>query len=329
MCAAALEMWEHEDVDGSGVLDEWPIAEGEEQVTMPRRRLLGGRDVLHAPLGEGGMAVVYQATDRNTGRNVAVKVLKPSAAIPDAFVRFEREVALTSKVCHQNCVGMLDAGTEPVPFVVLELLAGANLRRALERPVPPAQALELTLQLLAGLTAVHDAGIVHRDIKAENLILTRAEDGRDRLVLIDFGAAIPATTPGLRTVQSITEVGQVLGTPATLSPEQLQGEPASYRSDLYAVGILMFEMLAHRPAFSGASVLELLMAKLGSTPLLPETVPPAVGWMVRSLLAPEPERRPASCAEAVEIGMYVRDMVRESAAPNTWLDLLPVQPPKT
>ena len=274
------------------------------------------------------MAVVRHATDLRTNQRVAVKMPQGATAIPRPQERFEREVALMSKVQHPNCMRLLDAGFDPVPFAVLELLDGTSLRDAIHRALPAEQVLDLTLQLLRGLRAVHDAGIIHRDIKAENLMLTRRKNGTERLVLIDFGAAISASAAaGQAAEPCITEVGQVLGTPAALSPEQLHGEPASYRSDLYAVGVLMFDLLTFESPFPEANVIDLMLAKGGPPPPLPKDVPASVGWMVRSLLARDPQRRPESCTEAIEIVMYARDMMLQTMGTQTWFDLVPVRAP--
>ncbi len=274
------------------------------------------------------MAVVHQAVDRLTGQRVAVKVLRSATGIPHARERFDREVRLMSKVHHPHCVRLLDAGTDPTPFAVLERLEGTDLRDALRRPLPPAQVLELILQLFRGLQAVHHQGIIHRDIKAENLVLTRRPDGSDRLVLIDFGAAILASAAmGAHVQETLTAAGQILGTPTSMSPEQFQGQPASCRSDLYAVGVLMFELLAGYPPFPDANVIEVMMAKAKPPPPLPTHVPPSVGWLVQSLLSPNPEQRPDSCAEAIEIVMYTRDVLRQTMATRTWHDLIPTRVP--
>ncbi len=305
-----------------------PAFDIDEEPTLPRGPLVGGRYRLGRMLGQGGMAMVYEATDSLTGRRVALKVLRPGGGIPHAHERFERELRLMSAVAHPHCVRLLDSGDDPVPFAALELIEGNDLRQAMRRAIPVTQVLELTLQLLHGLAAVHEAGIVHRDIKSENVMLTRQPDGSDRLVLIDFGAAIRADAAlAARKRELLTASDQMLGTPTVMSPEQFQGQPASFRSDLYAVGVLMFEMLAGYLPFPDTNLIEVMMAKAQPIPSLPSTVPPSIAWLVQSLLAPDPEQRPESSAEAIEIVMYARDELRQTMVTTTWHDLLPVRKP--
>ncbi len=307
---------------GAGVPDiaMTPIAT---QRTALQSSVLNGRYCLTDVLGEGGMAVVYRALDYKTRRRVAVKQLRLGIPIPQGRERFERELRLMGAIEHPHCVRLLDSGRGPAPFAVLELLEGRDLRDAMSRPLPAAQVLQLTLQLLRGLQAVHAAGIIHRDIKPENIMLTRGSGGSERLVLIDFGAAIPVSTPQVRS-EPLTAVGQLVGTPSAMSPEQFQGAAATIQSDLYAVGVLMYEMLAGRAPFPGTDIFEVANAKSQAAPEVPAFVPAAVAWLVRCLLSPSPEQRPESVAEAIETVLYARDVLRQTTATRTWFDLLAV-----
>ena len=272
------------------------------------------------------MAIVYRALDQQTGQTVAVKALSPETQVPDPHQRFEREIRMLETIQHPHCIRLLDAGTDPIRFAVLELINGVDLRDALDEALPATQALELSLQLLRGLQQVHAHGMVHRDIKAENIVMSRWADGTDRLVLVDFGAAVHAGAAGHRSADVLTAIEQVLGTPSLMGPEQLCGMPATERSDLYAVGAVMYEMLVGEAAFLDGDFTELLEAKTDRVPHVPDFVPPTAAWLIRSLLAPVPEDRPETCAEAIEAVMYARDVLRQSEATTTWIDLLGSRP---
>ncbi len=301
----------------------------EEQVTAPWGPVLKGRYVLGVVLGEGGMAIVHRAVEKKTGRAVAVKVLRPGTGIPNAAERFEREVRLMASIQHPHCVRLLDAGTEPTSFAVLELIEGRDLRSVMRRQqLPAAQVLEYTLQLFRALQAVHAQGIIHRDIKAENIMLTRTEAGTDRLVLVDFGAAIRSSASQIQDPREVlTGAGQLLGTPTAMSPELFRGKRATEQSDLYAVGVLMYEMLAGRAPFAGGDFTEVLAAKTKPLPPIPRAMPQAVAWLLHSLLSADPEQRPESCEEAIEVVMYTRDVLRQDGSTNTWFDLLSDEKP--
>jgi serine/threonine protein kinase/Tol biopolymer transport system component len=253
-------------------------------------------------LGAGGMGEVYRARDTRLGREVAIKVLTSSlTAVPDMLRRFEQEVRATSALSHPNIVAVFDVGAQDgFPYVVSELLSGATLRaRLAEGPLPPRKAVHYAVQIAHGLAAAHEKGIVHRDLKPENLFITT--DGRVKI--LDFGIAKfvaplafgdPATGDASQ-LEDATPAGTVLGTMGYVSPEQLRGRPIDHRSDLFAFGAVLYEMLAGKRAFKGATPADTLSMILTKDP--PEItengapVSPALERIVRRCLEKDPEVR--------------------------------------
>ena len=229
-------------------------------------RLLGPYEVFDQ-IGKGGMGEVYRARDTRLGRQVAIKVL-PAAIGTDRswHRRFAEEARAASALNHPNVLTVYDVGTvddgSNAPFIVTELLSGETLRRVLERGALPADvAVKYALQIARGLGAAHTAGIIHRDIKPENLFIT--DDGRVKI--LDFGIAKFGQAANPFTVD--TAPGAVIGTAAYMSPEQVRGQPASERSDIFSLGVVMFEMLTGRQAFARDSAIETLSAILHAEPL--------------------------------------------------------------
>jgi hypothetical protein len=242
------------------------------------------------------MGDVYRAHDERLDREVALKILPTDVANdPERLSRFEREARASAALNHPNIVITFDIGrAEGVTYVALELLDGATLRDELTRhPPTPRKAIEWTIDVARGLSAAHAKGIVHRDIKPENLFVTR--DGRVKI--LDFGiasvAAAPAGGEGL-TVAGATEPGKVLGTAGYMSPEQVRGEPVDARSDIFAVGAVLYEMLAGKRPFAGDTAVETMHAVLKSDPpeLAPAgAAPPALDRIVRRCLEKRPDDR--------------------------------------
>lgn len=248
-----------------------------------------------APLGAGGMGVVYRARDTKLGREVALKMLpKVSAADPVRLQRFEQEAQAASALNHPNLLVVYDAGQQDgTPFLVSELLEGQTLRERIDQgPLPPRKAIELAVQIASGLSAVHEKGIVHRDLKPENLFLTR--DGRVKI--LDFGVARAMEgAPKATNTLPLTQSGAVMGTAGYMSPEQVRGRPADARSDLFSLGAVLYEMLTGSMAFPGETPVERGYAILNADPPAFEeagvTVPPALDKVVRRCLEKEPEQR--------------------------------------
>lgn len=216
--------------------------------------LLSGRYELGAPLGSGGMARVYEATDRMLSRRVAVKLLETDAGIPHARERFLNEARLAASLSHPHAVAVYDTGTDQgSAYIVMELVEGQTLAQLLaaEGPLAPERAVAVADPVLAALAAAHARGMVHRDVKPANVLL-----GRDGSVkLADFGIA--KATEGRA---DLTMTGQVIGTPTYLSPEQASGRPATPASDVYATGVVLYEMLAGQPPFKAENPIATAMA---------------------------------------------------------------------
>jgi len=263
---------------------------------------LGPYEVL-SPLGAGGMGEVYRARDTRLGREVAVKVLPEIVSDdPRALARFEQEAKAVAALSHPNILALFDVGKESsVSFVVTELLEGETLRALLGRePVPLRRALGIGLQVAEGLAAAHGKAIVHRDVKPENVFLTK--DGHAKL--LDFGLAFSRPIPAgpdethSPTIDKLTSEGVVLGTVAYMSPEQARGEPADFRSDQFSLGIVLYEMLTGKRPFRGASTAETLTAIIREEPepvtTLDPKLPALVGWIVQRCLSKDPEERYSS-----------------------------------
>ena len=275
---------------------------------------LGPYEVI-ALLGAGGMGEVYRARDPRLGREVAIKRVRGADPSPDARRRFDREARAAGALNHPNLLAVYDVGEEAgMPYVVTELLDGETLRGRLRGgALAAAEAVALARQVLAGLAAAHDKGIVHRDLKPENLFLTA--DGRVKI--LDFGLAKRLRGEDGRGAleQSLTGAGFVVGTLGYTAPEQLRGELAGTRADLFAVGAVLFEMLAGRRAFPGATALETMSAVLGDEPppLRAAGVPAALDRLVRRCLAKRAEERPASARELLDA---LDGLAFEVAAPS-------------
>ncbi|HMK29853.1 MAG TPA: protein kinase, partial [Terriglobales bacterium] len=257
---------------------------------------LGPYEVV-APLGAGGMGEVYRAHDPRLKRDVAIKVLPTSfASDPQRLKRFEQEAHATAALNHPNILAVHDTGQQDgSPYIVSELLDGETLREKLRTgPVPVRRAIDYAQQIARGLAAAHDKGIVHRDLKPDNVFITR--DGRAKI--LDFGLAKlirfdPAHDDQTRTIQS--DVGSVVGTVGYMSPEQARGKPADARTDIFALGAILYELLTGRRAFQGETPADTISAILHRDP--PElsatnpTTPPALERIIHHCLEKNPEER--------------------------------------
>jgi len=251
-----------------------------------------------APLGAGGMGEVYRAVDTRLGREIALKVLPDHVSSdPDRLARFAREARAVAMLSHPHIMAIFEFGEhDGVACVAMELLEGESLRARLAGgALPVRKAIDFTLQIAAGLAAAHDKGIVHRDLKPENLFITNDESVK----ILDFGLARveQARTTGSPgpTLTHQTEPGSVVGTPAYMSPEQVRGQATDPRSDLFSLGIVMFEMLGGRVPFEGDSAVETMSAILRDEPpdlaSLNPALPQALEPIVRRCLEKRPVER--------------------------------------
>ena len=245
---------------------------------------------IHSAIGAGGMGEVYRAQDARLGRDVAIKVLPESLADDaDRRARFEREARAVAALSHPNIINIFDTGIhEAHPFVVMELLDGETLRERLASgPLPVRKAVDIAVQIARGLGAAHDRQIMHRDLKPENLFIVR--DGQ--LKILDFGLAreIATSTSGAtETRAGITSAGIAIGTVGYMSPEQVRGQVVDGRSDLFAFGAVLYEMLSGQRAFARATSADTMTAILQEDPPeFPRTraeIPPALDRIVRHCL---------------------------------------------
>jgi class 3 adenylate cyclase len=268
--------------------------------------VLEGRWRVESLLGRGGMGRVYRGVHVALGRPAAIKLLAPGLAeLPDMVARFRREALATSRLAHPHVVAVLDAGVhQGRPFLVMELVEGEPLDVLLSRsgPLPVERVLRLALPVAHALGTAHRAGIVHRDVKPANLLVTDAGLGEHPKVT-DFGIALAEDLAG----GGHTAAGVVVGTPEYMAPEQVLGGRVDARADVYALGVTLYQLLAGALPITGASPLATARAHLHQAPAplseLRPDVPPALEALVMAMLAKEPSERPAD-------GLAVADALR-------------------
>ncbi|TGA96087.1 protein kinase domain-containing protein, partial [Streptomyces palmae] len=259
----------------------------------------GGRYQLQDLLGEGGMASVHLAYDTALDRQVAIKTLHTELGREQSFrERFRREAQAVAKLSHTNIVSVFDTGEDEIdgalmPYIIMEYVEGQPLRSVLDTDarqygaMPTDKALKITGDVLAALEVSHEMGLVHRDIKPGNVMVTK----RGVVKVMDFGIA-RAMQSG---VSSMTQTGMVVGTPQYLSPEQALGRGVDARSDLYSVGIMLFELLTGRLPFDADSPLAIAYAHVQEEPVAPssinQAIPPAVDALVARALKKNPNER--------------------------------------
>ena len=244
-------------------------------------------------LGGGGMGRVYEVLDTELGEKVALKVLR-AGLTDDAIERFRREVRLTRRIQHRNVARMFDIGDHAGDkFLTMELVDGQPLTRELGGPLPWARLQRLATQICDGLAAAHAAGVIHRDLKPDNILIER---GTDRAVITDFGIARSGDEA------SVTQAGAVIGTPRYMSPEQLAGSDIDARTDLFSLGVILFELATGARPWSGDNPITIAVNQATQPPrdLVSPTVPPAYGALVAQCLALDRAHRPASAAEIGE-----------------------------
>ncbi|MEV5237699.1 protein kinase [Streptomyces cinnamoneus] len=277
-----------------------------------------GRYRLTHRLGRGGMAEVFAAEDVRLGRTVAVKLLRADLAEdPVSKARFTREAQSVAGLNHHAVVAVYDSGEDTVgrnvvPYIVMELVEGRTIRDLLlnaDAP-PPEQALIIVSGVLEALAYSHQHGIVHRDIKPANVIITNT----GAVKVMDFGIARALHGAA----STMTQTGMVMGTPQYLSPEQALGKTVDARSDLYATGCLLYELLALRPPFTGETPLSVVYQHVQDTPVAPsqvlETVPPELDGLVMRSLAKDPDDRFQSAEEMRGLVQYALQMLHDAGS---------------
>ena len=269
------------------------------------------------PLGAGGMGQVYRARDTRLQRFVAIKILHDDAALdPHRQRRFAQEAVAASALNHPNILTVYDVGSEgDVQYLVSELIEGESLRAEMRRGrVPLKRAIEIIHQVAEGLAAAHEAGIVHRDLKPENVMVT----ADSRVKILDFGLAKTAddevAAAGLRT-STQTAVGLIMGTVPYMSPEQARGDHADFRSDQFALGVILYELTTGAHPFHRDTPVQTMSAIIGDEAPDPAqvspTLPVAVRWLIRRLLAKSPRQRYAHTADIAADLRTLRDYIGE------------------
>jgi eukaryotic-like serine/threonine-protein kinase len=288
--------------------------------------IVDGRYRVIRRLGSGGMADVFEAEDQQLGRRVALKVLHPRFAEDAQFVeRFRREASSAAGLAHPNVVAIFDRGEwEGTSYISMELVEGRTLKEIIrgKGPAPPEAAVDITLQILRAARYAHKHGIVHRDIKPHNVLID--QDGRVRVT--DFGIARAGTS-------DMTETGSIMGTAQYLSPEQAQGRPVDARSDLYAIGIVLYELLTGTVPFDAESPVTVALKQVNETPVPPRErvpeIPAALDAIVLRAMEKDPARRFADADEfiaALEAGRVapipppplVEEVVEEEERGRRW-----------
>ncbi len=260
--------------------------------------LFDGRYRIIRKLGSGGMANVYLAEDEELGRRVAIKILNDRHASDEQFVeRFRREAKNAAGLSHPNIVSIYDRGeAEGTYYIAMEYLEGRSLKERIvaDGPLPIADAIEIARQILRAIGFAHKRGIVHRDIKPHNVLLVRDGAGDERFKVTDFGISRSTTS-------QMTEAGSIVGTAQYLSPEQARGAPVDQRSDVYSVGIVLYELLSGKLPFTGDTPLEIAMKHLSEVPKPPselrEEIPADLDMIVLRALAKDPGDRFESAEE--------------------------------
>lgn len=278
-------------------------AEGDDNDLSLIGTLVGERYQVNRILGRGGMGAVFEAEHVHMKKLVALKVLHGyMSQNPEVVQRFEREAVAAGRLQHPGIVAATDfgrLGTDSF-YLALELVEGESLAELLAREgaLAPERALHIAIQINSALIAAHAEGIVHRDLKPDNVMLVRTDDPEDFVKVLDFGIAKMNAEDGK---EGITRAGLVFGTPEYMSPEQAKGHEADDRSDLYGVGMLLYEMLAGRSPFREDDLTAMLTAQIvDPPPPLPDTVPESLVMLVMALLEKDPENRPASAIELAE-----------------------------
>jgi serine/threonine-protein kinase len=281
------------------------------------QQTIGERYTVEARIGQGGMAEVFRGFDPQLDRTVAIKVLGHPFDRDAGFVtRFRREAQAAARLNHPNIVGVYDAGSDgDTQYIVMEYIEGRTLASFLAgggQPTPT-QAVELAEKVASALQTAHEHGIIHRDIKPANVMVTRS----GAVKVMDFGIA------RLQTDATAPQTSSVIGTPAYFSPEQAQGQPVDARSDIYSLGCVLYEMLAHHQAFTGDTPVAIAYKQVNETPPPPSAsnpdVPPRLDAVVMKCLAKNPANRYQTAGELIADLERVRQGIDVEATP-----LLPV-----
>ncbi len=290
--------------------------------------LFAGKYRLEKPLAKGGMGIVYLASQEPLGRRVAIKILREATTDSRFRDRFLAEAQICSQFAHPNIVTVHDYGeAEGALFMVMEYVSGETLDRILGRHVrlDPGRSLPLLSQIASALAHAHSAGVVHRDLKPSNIVL-QSVDGTEHVKVLDFGIAkaFRPQTDDAMPGHDLTEAGKLIGTPRFMAPEQIRRQELGPQTDLYALGVLGYMVLAGRAPFDGDTDVALMNHHLYTPPppleVHGDVVEPELDWMLRQLLAKSPNERPPDAPTVLhqlEALGRIRELAREDLASTT------------
>ncbi len=269
--------------------------------SLERGQVFANRYEIQGTLGKGGMGVVYRARDRQLDEVVALKLLRPEALAtePTLLDRFKQEIKLARRITHRNVLRTHDFGeADGVPFISMEYLEGVTLKELVRNrgALPLGVGLSFAKQMCHGLEAAHARGVIHRDIKPHNMLII-PESGE--LKIMDFGIARPTQVSGQD--PSLTTAGTVMGTPDYMSPEQAQGRPADFRSDIYSLGVVLFESLTGKLPFSGETVTQIVIAHIQQPPPSPRSINPHLPKALETAVLQCLQKDPAQRFQKVEV----------------------------
>ncbi|MDP3274001.1 MAG: protein kinase [Deltaproteobacteria bacterium] len=265
-------------------------------------RLIGGRYRIESLLGEGGMAMVYAARTALDGKPVAIKIFRKELAKDQKLrERFRREATSAKRLAHPHIIEIMDSGEteDGTQYLVMEYLSGESLESVFEQgQVPLARGIDLMLQTLDGLARAHDFEVVHRDLKPDNLFVVRLEDGSDHMKILDFGIARSMHDPRL------TGAGEVFGTPQYMAPERITSIDAGPSADLYAIGVMLYQIVTNRLPFEANDISGFLLKHLREVPVAPSKhvpdIPKALDTLILRLLEKDPAKRPVDAHAVIK-----------------------------
>src|SRR6266853_142175 len=294
-----------ETLNEGGVPEDWTVAGSSkisaaaaESDTLDIGTVLAGRYELLKLIGQGGMGAVYKARDKELDRVVALKLIRPELAKnPEVLRRFKQELILARQVTHKNVIRIFDLGqSDGIKFISMDFVEGRDLRHLLleSGKLAPQEAARIMLQICRALEAAHAEGVIHRDLKPQNIML----DANGRVYVMDFGIARSAYLPGM------TQTGALIGTPEYMSPEQAKGEKLDERSDLFSLGVIFYELLTGKSPYPADAPLGTLRKRLQEKAKPPSeidaTVPKPLSDIVMNALEIEPEKRLSSAREMAQ-----------------------------
>lgn len=294
---------------------------------MSIKQIIADRYQILAPIGEGGMALVFLARDLRTGHDVAIKFLRPEyKQNPDFLSRFQREANAASKMSHHNIVNLLDVGTTENPYIVIEYVNGKTLKDIIRdsKTLPEDVSVQIAIRILSALQHAHQAGIIHRDIKPQNILVNQ----KGYIKVSDFGIA---RMVGTKTATIPDADKSVMGTVHYFSPEQAQGEMATVSSDLYSVGVVLYEMLTGKVPFDGETPVAIALQHVQARPRPLREINPDASPSVEAVVMKALEKAPVNRYHtALEMAQALKIALQSPEKENT-LDtpVLSIQPEKS